>query len=258
MSNSTNPASTGHIDPKSVPSVSPGTGDSADTVTLSPSGLCRFQAYDPKSPTAATLGGRMVSICYKGKKVDGELIAPKLANSCIEVPLIKTDEVKEQIEQLLPHVVSYLETVQDSIAKELHSRNTGEAEQEEAFNLSAILVKLEATTTTSRLSKEQAEQWFDSEVADNLAVLFADKFGISDNPSEAEIDKVAAICNVYRKNLSALAGPKTNYKVSEAQMLQKVLDMTDARDSVIGGRMYSRLDKMITDATITPAMIGLD
>lgn len=269
MSTDTNTTIIGAIDPKSIPSVSPGTGTQdqqavtgtdtetvGEVTTLSLSGLVRFAAYDPKTPTLPVLGGRVVPLCYKGKTVDKVFVPAKLANSCIEIPLLDKVQIAANMESLMPHVVAYLETVQDSIAKELHAAKVGEV-QESSFSIGAILTKLEATTSSNRMSKEDAEQWFDTTVADNLAVLFADKFGMSDDPTEDEIDKLNSICAVYKKNLSALAGPKTSYKVEEAEMLKKVLELTDAKDSAIGTRMFNRLDKMITDAAITPAMIGL-
>jgi hypothetical protein len=224
--------------------------------TVSVSGIATFKPYDPKSPTAPVVGGRMVKCLYKATKVDGKLVPSKLANSCLEIPYISEDAVKENMEDLLPHVVSYLETVQDAMVKNVHGTGATEAE-ETSFSISNILLHLEESATSGKLTKEAAEGWFDSEVADNLTVLFADKLGVSDDPTEEEVEKLTQICKVYRTKIAALVGPKTFYTPDEAESLKKSINLTEANSTVIGSRFIKRLDQMIEAPKKAEELFGL-
>jgi hypothetical protein len=226
----------------------------ADTVSVS--GVATFKPYDPKSPTAPVVGGRVVKCLYKSTKVDGKLVPSKLANSCLEIPYISEDAVKENMEALLPHVVSYLETVQDQMVKNVHATEVAEVE-ETSFSIANILTHLEESSTSGKLTKEQAEGWFDSEVADNLTVLFADKLGVSDDPTEEEAEKLTAICKVYRTKIAALVGPKTFYTPDEAELLKKSINLTEANSTVIGSRFVKRLDQMIEAPKKAEELFGL-
>lgn len=224
--------------------------------TVSVSGVATFKAYDPKSPTATVVGGRIVKCLYKSIKVDGKMVASKLANSCLEIPFISEEAVTNNMADLVPHIISYLETVQDSMVKTVHSTGT-ESVNETDFGISRILTTLEASATSGKLTKEQAEAWFDSDVADNLTVLFADKFGMSDDPSEEDADKLVAICKVYKSKLAALVGPKTFYTPDEATSLVKAINMSEANSSVVGARFVKRLEVMIEAPKKAEELFGL-
>jgi hypothetical protein len=224
--------------------------------TVSVSGVATFQSYDPKAPTAAKFGGRVVKCLYKAKKVDGEMVASEHSNSCLEIPFIKTEEVQENLETLMPHLVGFLETTQDAMVKAKHMEGVTEVE-ESSFSVADIVTYLEATTTSGKLSKEVAEQWFDDEVADTLTVLFADKLGISDEPTEEDAAKIAQVCSVYKKKLAALVGPKTFYMPEESEKLVKAIKLAEADTTTIGSRFVNRLERMQKEAQEHNSLLDL-
>jgi len=208
-----------------------------DTTDTAPAATAyAFAAYDAQHSPAPATGNRISKCLYRSDSKEA------LANSYIELPELAEAEVQEQLTVLMPHLISYLETVQDSIVKASH-KSGYDAVQASAVALPAIIDKLESTGE-GRLNKEAVFAWFDSSMADMLMVAFADKMGISDQPTEAEEERLSATLNVYRVKYGALAGGKSVYMPEEAEKLVKAIEVAGAADTSLGARFVARLNKM--------------
>lgn len=195
-----------------------------------------FQAYDSGTPAVPATGNRIAKCLYRSDSKDG------LANSYIELPELSEDSIKEQMTVLLPHVVTYLESVQDEIVKTAH-KGKYEAVQVEAVSLESIITRLESAGE-GRLNKEQVFAWFDESLKDMLIVAFADKLGLSDEPSEEEAAKLDVIVDTYRIKYGALAGGKSRFMPEEAEKLKAAIEVAEAADTSLGVRFIARLNKM--------------
>ena len=221
---------------------------SIDTITIentgTTSGLDReallaagttFSAYDSQLPVAERKGYRVVKCLYKtpkGGKAAG-------ANSYIYVPDSITEEViGENIDKLLPFFISYLQEQENQIVREMH-KSGAVTVYPTNIGIQKVIDKLESSSDGARLNKEMLESWFDSDIADNLKVLFADKLQLS-----TDAPKVYDIVAVYRKKLCSLASPKVHMSKNEATTLQTALDATSSKDTVIGNKLYNRLESM--------------
>lgn len=206
-----------------------------------------FNAYDPKSPVQSE-EFRVAKVMYKGKKdpETGKMVEPELANSCMLVDPIAALEVEENISALTPHIISYLEGVQDEIIKEAHKSGVEELAVSD-ISISAIIGKLESSASSGRLNAEEINRWFDATMAEQLIVRIADSMGVGEVPSEAEESKISLITETYRKLYSKLASGKTFYQEEQATKLMVAIDKTGADSSLIGSKFTMRLEKMIAD-----------
>lgn len=199
-----------------------------------------FRPYNSQLPVPDLKGYRTVKVVYrdngKGEK--------KGETSFIRVTdWIDESTVQDNIAALAPFFVSFLQGQEDEIVKEAH-RSGSTTFTTERQNIAAIIEFLENNATQQRLNGEKIAEWFNDNMAGALADAFAEKLGISGEPTEAELVKLLQVCNVYSKKLQSLASPKTAYKKEEAELLQKALEVTGARETTIGGRFYARLEAM--------------
>lgn len=195
-----------------------------------------FQDYDAKHAPTASDGNRIAKCLYRSDNKEAR------TNSYVEVPSFTEAEVTDQLVVLMPHLITYLETVQDGIIKGYHTSSYTEV-FESAIKLNAVIDKLESAGE-GRLNKEQVFSWFDETMKDSLTVAFADKMGLSDEPSEAEEERLTAIVDAYRTKLGALAGGKSRFMPEECVRLQQAIDVAEADETPLGARFMQRLEKM--------------
>lgn len=208
-----------------------------------------IQPFNPKTSKPRE-NQRLAKIGYKTPK-SGE----KKRNSvCVSLPRFSMDTVNAtEMTMLMPHFESMLEGIQDAIIRERYEEG---AVLITASDVSAakILEYLDADARGDRLTKELVIEWFDSVMLAPVTVAFADKFGISDAPTDAQTVKLNQAVNVYRDKFASMAGGRTSFPREVAAKLRKVLELDDT-ESAITVRFGNRLDKMMqTDADLLEAL----
>jgi hypothetical protein len=205
-----------------------------------------FREYDSQLPIVVESGKRVVKALYKettGK--DGKKKRVGI-NSYIQVPTahMTVSIVKEKIDLLAPYVVEFLRTEEDKIIKEAH-RTGSIGFGTSYFSLEKVIEFIEAESQGTRVNKEIIDEWFSTEVEEGLILAFAAKLAIDvSNPSEIELEKLQTIVDAYKGKFGSLASGKTHYRKEEAELLQKALEVTGARNGNLGSKFYSRLEKM--------------
>lgn len=191
-------------------------------------------------------GQRLITVTYKTvTDKSSPLCNIKRDSKAVSVPVILDHEIKSNIDALIPHIRGMIEGVQKSIVRELLDAGSNVLSiAYEDINIASCIEYLESSDESGRLTKESVGNWFDSSIADMLTVALAEKLGVSDTPTTAESDKVLAIIAAFKRDISALAGGKTNYPATTAKQLKKALDLAPDGD-VIAARFTARLDKMI-------------
>lgn len=183
------------------------------------------------------VGNRLSVINYK---VRGE--ANKKPAQCVEIPKISGKEVMDSMDILEEHIVEWLESIQDKIIRaKIDSLEVDIPES--CIKISGIVEYLESESTGARLTKVALNDWFDSELSDKLTVRLAEKLGISDTPSEVEVEKIDRLLVEYKNKIASLAGGKTSYTPKIAKSLLQALELGDIDDG-IGCKLYGRLVKM--------------
>jgi hypothetical protein len=203
-----------------------------------------FRPYDSQLPVPTLAGYRTVKCLYKIAKTGKSAGKAAGENSFVRIEDTITEElVTSKITELAPYLVAYLHGEQDKLVKKLHVAGMTLLSSKQ-YDLSMVIATLEEAGVSSRLNKEQIEEWFTGEMQDTLAVAFADKMGLSETPTDEELEKLQSILSVYKAKFGSLASGKTHYRVEEADMLLKSLDVTGAGDTTIGVRFVARLTKM--------------
>lgn len=217
-----------------------------------PNGDLVFMPYDAKAPVTEA-GKRTVKIMYKVAKTGANAGKVKGANSCLLLSPINKDEVKANIDKLLPHIINMCEVEQDKIAKELHIADPEQTIDPDKFSLTAVIASLEAEAVSTRMTKEVINSWFDTNLADMLTVLFADKLGISDEPTKADADKLGNFLTVYRNKFGGLASNLVSYQPTEAEKLITAIDKCELRleGDLVGSKIKEKLVKMVNPVDVT-------
>jgi hypothetical protein len=199
-----------------------------------------FKPYDTQLPIPALSGYRAVKCLYKASKVGGAAAA---VNSYIQIEdSITAETVTANMTVLMPHIVSYLQSVEDEIVKTKHKAGTVFLSPE-MLGLEVVVAKLEEKTV--RLNKEAVEAWFTAEVESKLVDALVEKLGLESESESEGAAKLANVVEMYKQKYAALAGGKTMYRKQDAQTLHKALVVTGANKSVIGVRFSRRLEAMI-------------
>lgn len=191
-------------------------------------------AFDSKT-SKAYAGQRLAKIGYKPSKKNP---TPKFKSQCVSIPQIKAGMTQE----LLPVIQERLEHAQDGIIRELFEAGSLMVTDEQINQVECVKFLL-AELEGERLTKEDAENWFDSEVSELLAVKLSEVLGVSSTPSDDEMKKLEKLLADYKEKFSKLAGGKTAFSSEVAQKLQRTLEVCEVSGE-IADRFTARLVKM--------------
>lgn len=202
--------------------------------------LSLFTAGESKPAT----GQRLAKIGYKQTEAmtkKGEVAPPSV---CVSLPQVPVDDVRANIDRLLPYIGTMIENAQDGIVRSLYE-SSGHAlisVDDADISVSACISFMAAEAAGDRLKKETVEQWFDSEVAENLTVFLAEKLGFSELTADnmKVVDKHVAI---YRALIGSLAGGKTILETKQINGCKKAIQLAASADR-IAQRLTERLIAM--------------
>lgn len=209
----------------------------------------KFCAYDSQLPIAEIKGTRIVKCLYKASKKDGKIIPSKWNNSYVRVQTrhISQAAISENIEKLSPHLIAYLQTIEDAMIKEMHKKGQLNV-YVNSLSLDAIIAELEETSDSGRLNGDKINNWFDEVLLDNLSVQFAEKLGLTENSSEVELSKLEIIVTAYKSKFASLAGGKSFLPENDIKAMLTVLDKcaNEGEDSgnYLTGKIRARLENM--------------
>lgn len=191
---------------------------------------------------------RLAKFSWKTPK-EGENKGIKPESKCVSIPFIGSNEIKDNIDKLIPHIANYLYSVQDNIIRNALENNMKLANiSDNDISISSIVQFLEAgsdSESSNRMTKESVKSWFDENIADNLALILADKLGISSVPSDEESDRIMKTIAVFGEKISSLSSGKTSFDVKTARSIKNAIEIVEDDNDVYKNRFIARLDKMI-------------
>lgn len=200
-------------------------------------------SYDPKS-TKAFSGQRLSKVTYKTiSDKENPLFGIKRESKCVSLPLIPASDIAQNLTALTPHIQEYLMTVQDKIVRECIDNGQASISME-SIGIAGMVEWLETNNESGRLTKESVAAWFSENISDNLAVILAEKLGVSEIPTSAESAQVLKVVDSFKDKVAALAGGKTSYEPKLCESLKKCLELAPTGDA-LASRFVARLDKMI-------------
>lgn len=189
-------------------------------------------------------GQRLAKVGYKQTEAmtkKGEVAPPSV---CVSVPQINPDDVRANIDRLLPYIGNMLEAAQDGIVRSLYESagHTLISVDDADISVSACISYLAAEAAGDRLKKETIEQWFDSEVSENLTVFLAEKLGFSELTAD-NMKVVDKHVSIYRQLIGSLAGGKTILETKQINGCRKAISLSATADR-IAQRLLDRLIAM--------------
>ncbi len=202
--------------------------------------LSLFTAGESK-PAA---GQRLAKVGYQKTEAltkAGEVAPPSV---CVSVPQVDPAQITANIDRLLPYIGTMIENAQDGIVRSLYESagHTLIAVDDADISVSACISYLAAEAAGDRLKKEVIEQWFDSEVAENLTVFLAEKLGFTELTAE-NMKVVDKHVGIYRALISSLAGGKTILETKQINGCKKAIQLAASADR-IAQRLTNRLIAM--------------
>lgn len=193
-------------------------------------------------------GQRLAKVGYKNTAKN----PAKYKNVAVSVPMISTESITENMDNLIPYIRTMLEKTQDNVIRSLYESNNGKLErvQDHEISVSACISFMEAESAGDRLKKEHIEAWFDRAAKENTFTLIAEKLGYSgDNLTAEQIETVDKHVATYRDILSMLAGGRTMLTPVQIRSCRVVIEVSED-ESGIGNTLINRLDAMEKPAKI--------
>jgi hypothetical protein len=189
-------------------------------------------------------GQRLAKIGYKQTAAmtkAGETAPPSV---CASVPQVDPAQITANIDRLLPYIGTMIEAAQDGIIRSLYESagHTLISVDDADISVSACISYLAAEAAGDRLKKDVIEQWFDSEVSENLTVFLAEKLGFT----ELTADNMKVIdrhVGIYRSLIGSLAGGKTILETKQINGCKKAISLSATADR-IAQRLTDRLIAM--------------
>lgn len=218
--------------------------ESATTLDNLGETLGEWKAYDPQLPVAEIAGTRIVKCLYKadssGKRAH--------ENCYTRIPSTHLTEevIVEQITELAPYVLSFLQEWEDKGIKAAHRSNQSRI-YTEYLTLDKVIEALEESEQGARLNKDKIEKWFKDSVMGSLFDLFADKMGVTDhdNITPEQAAKLTLVIEAYMKKFCSLASGKTYLKSPDRIAMIGVIEKCNAQNTLIGARFIRRLESMV-------------
>lgn len=212
-------------------------------------------SYDPKS-SKAFHGQRLAKVTYKTvTDKESPLCGIKRESKCVSLPLVAATDVIANVTVLAPAICEYLQTVQDRIVRERIDMGAASIAMDE-ISIAGCIEWLENNSESGRLTKEVVATWFQDTISESLAVVLADKLGVSAVPTDAESAKILAVVDQFKAKISSLAGGKTSYEPKICKSLLNALELAPAGD-VLATRFAARLNKLVEESKANEDLLAL-
>lgn len=197
--------------------------------------------------TKAFSNQRLATVTYKTDKETG--IKPE--SVCVSVPLITQDDVIDKIEMFVPHIIAMIERTQDKIIRNAHESKCVNVSDDE-LSVTSVLDYLSEENTGGRITKDIANAWFDSVIADPLALALASRLGVSEEPTQEQSERIELMLNDFKTNITALSAGNTKHSPDICAVLKKAIAFAP-QDDVIGTKFNARLDVMMKKVSVSIA-----
>lgn len=198
--------------------------------------------------TNALTGQRLIKVGYKETtdKVTKVVTLALYPSIAVSVPMLDDALILERAEDFLPYFKGLIEDTQQKIVRSLYEAGEGKLSlvTDSDISLNAVIAFLETEALGGKMTKESIQEWFDSQVYDNVFVFVAEKLKF-DEPNTEQTKVIAQHVKGYRDVLSMLAGGKTILTSAQIKGCKHAISLcSDAGE--IGKRLIARLVAMET------------
>lgn len=189
-----------------------------------------FVPLDSIKGKAVSAGNRWCKLIKKGEN------SKLVASVAVEIPA--SNGIPSELAQY-PAIQAYLVEAYEGLKNEAVKARAvaGDVTLDytclSLVNLNSTATALNEASGIGQLSEERIKSWFDADARELVLVALADRIGVSETATPAEILKLEQIANQMRDNLAKLASRKPvqfDERVSKA--LNMALDVSDTGDSM--------------------------
>lgn len=192
-------------------------------------------------------GQRLATVTYKTDKDTG--IKPE--SVCVSIPAVTEGDVVDKIEQFIPHIIALVERTQDKIIRTMHESKSSVVGDND-ISVTSVLEFLAEESTGGRITKDIANAWFDSVIADPLAIALASRLGVSEEPTQEQSNKIEVMLKDFKENISALSAGNTKHSPDICVVLKKAIAFAP-QDDVLASKFNARLDVMMKKVPVSIA-----
>jgi hypothetical protein len=194
---------------------------------------------------ASSAGHRFAKLIAKGKN-------SKLAASvAVEVPCYKlpTPSELDSYPALRDYLIGSFEGLVNSRTKELIVAGAATVQYSDLAlsYLNSHAAALNESSGIGQLSEAGIKSWFDSDARDLVLVALADKLGITETATDADVKRLEQIANQLRDNLAKLSSKKpVQFDERVRKALNMALEVSDTGDSM-SARLLDKLNAVVSD-----------
>lgn len=189
--------------------------------------------------TKPLTGQRLAKVTYKVDKTTG--IKPD--SVCVSVPAINQNDIVNNIDKFVPHIVSLVERTQDLIIRAIHESKASVV-QDSDISIEKVLEYLNEESSGGRITKKDAQEWFTQTIEDPLTIALCNKLGVSETPTQAESEKINKLVEEFKNNISSLTAGNVKYAPDVCGVLSKALAFAPQEDDM-RIKFQTRLDGMM-------------
>jgi len=191
--------------------------------------------------TKPLTGQRLAKVGYK--KTKDQPNPPK--SIAVSLPILTDDAILANANKILPLIREACETVQDKIIRSLYESREYSLERvsDEEIGFAQIAGYVSSEQSGGRLTKEYLENWFESNMRDNLTVVVADKLGF-DELNADQLDVVNKHITGYKGLIASISGNKTMLSVAQITGIKRAFEVC-AIDDETSAKLDKKLDEMM-------------
>lgn len=185
-------------------------------------------------------GGRIVRLVAKGKNRPVNL----QESLAVTVPVVTPETITEHIEALLPFVIGYVQSVQDTMIRDIRVDTGADSISMDQIAMPAVLQYLAANASSERLTAELIRTWLADEYAEHILDWIKSRPGM-DGIADIELGKkynaISGVFETFADARSKLARPVLNMVITLCSDLN---DVADGRMLLIAAKARQQLDKL--------------
>ena len=167
-------------------------------------------------------GQWLAKVGYKSSKNQ----PAKFPSICVSLPQIPVEMLSDS--RFHPYFVEFLEQTTEDVIRKLYESRNGSLDRvlESEINADALAAFLAAKSAGERISGDSIGAWFDSQVASNLLVIYAEKLGYSgDELTQEQEDTLLREVGKVKNICLLMAAHEIRYSEGQKKIIQRCFDI---------------------------------
>lgn len=189
-------------------------------------------------------GQRLARVGYKSTKN-----APaKYPSVCASVPVLTAECLTpDTLTKLTPHILTMLQDAQDGVLRSLYESSDGTLTtvSDDDISVDACIGYLAAVAAGGRLTAEIVSSWFDTQVAENLTVVLAEKLGFQEMNAE-QMKTIGKHLGAYKGLIAEVAAwtdKKARLTPTQITGVRRAIEVSSVDDDT-SAKLLAKCDAM--------------